>query len=117
MGSPTRAAKAPRPSRRVMKTLLTPVGLDAPERIVLPPVLGLKEAGAVREQFLAMRGKAVEVDGSQVERLGGLGLQVLLSARATWRQDGQPLRFVDPSEAFGSGITLFGAASLTATHS
>lgn len=91
-----------------MKDLLKPVGLDAPETVSLSPVLGLSEAGALRDQLLAMRGRMVDLDGSKVERLGGLGLQVLLSANATWRQDGQRLRLTAPSEALRHGLALFG---------
>lgn len=116
MATASRTGKSPRPSRRVMKSLLTPVGLDEAEKVVLPAILGMKEAGPVRDQLLGLRGKTVDLDGSQVERLGALGLQVLLSASATWRADGQRFRVVDASEAFRSSLALFGAASLTATN-
>lgn len=92
-----------------MKDLLKPVGLDAPERIELPSVLGLTEAAGLRDRLLAARGRMLDLDGSKVERLGGLGLQILLSAHFTWDRDGQRLRLLQPSEALRDGLALLGA--------
>lgn len=92
-----------------MKELLRPVGPEAPETVALPSVLGLTEAAGLRERLLAARGRMVDLDGSGVERLGGLGLQVLLSAHATWSRDGQRLRLLRPSDALRDGLALFGA--------
>ena len=92
-----------------MKDLLKPVGLEGPERIELPSVLGLTEAAGLRDRLLASRGRMIDLDGSKVERLGGLGLQILLSAHATWGRDGQRLRLLQPSDALRDGLALFGA--------
>jgi chemotaxis protein CheX len=112
MAASRATGRAPRPNRRVMKDLLKPVGLDAPEKVALPPVLGLPEAGPLREQLLAMRGRPIELDGSKVERIGALGLQVLLSARATWQADGHILRLADLSDPLRQGLELLGARDL-----
>ena len=83
----------------------------------LEPVLDLKAAGPLKEAFLAMRGQPVEVDASGVQRLGGLCLQVLLSARRTWAADGADFRIADASTAFAETMTLFGAeARMGATN-
>lgn len=77
--------------------------------IVLTPVLDIQSAGPLRARLLELRGQPLAIDGSAVERLGGLCLQVLLSARQTWAGDGQPLA-VDPmSDAFADQWTRFGA--------
>ena len=47
--------------------------------ITLPAVLDILHAESLRTELLAVRGQAVAIDGSAVERLGGLCLQVLLS--------------------------------------
>lgn len=53
--------------------------------------------GASRDEILAFRGADLDLDGHAVTRLNGLGLELLLSAFHTWREDGFRLRLVDPS--------------------
>ena len=107
-----RAPRAPRPSRRAMRDLLKPVGLELDERIRLPASLGTREAGDLREMLLAARGRNLELDGRDVQRVGALGLQVLLSARATWERDAHRFRLVDVSDDLARGLAILGAASL-----
>ena len=49
------------------------------------------------------------VDGSLVERLGALCLQVLISAQQTWARDGLSLIIDQASEAFAEQWNAFGA--------
>jgi chemotaxis protein CheX len=42
----------------------------------------------------------VTLDGAAVERLGGLCLQVLLSASRTWAEDGRPFAIAPISDDF-----------------
>ena len=107
-----RAPRSPRPSRRAMRDLLKPVGLAPPERIRLSATLGSREAGGLRDQLLALRGRPIELEGQDVERVGALGLQVLLSAQATWERDNQGFRLVEASEELAKGLAILGAASL-----
>ena len=79
--------------------------------IALPAVLDLRAADPLKAQLLAVRGQETALDASAVERLGGLCLQVLLSALATWRADGQSLTFINVSEAFASQWSAFGAST------
>jgi chemotaxis protein CheX len=58
---------------------------------------------------VTLRGGPIEIDASQVERLGGLCLQVLLSARQTWAADGHSARLSQTSPAFDDYWALFGA--------
>jgi len=78
--------------------------------VVLAPVLDLRAAEPLKGELLAARGQALTLDGSAVERLGGLCLQLLLSAIRTWRADGQALTFVNPSEALTTQWSAFGAS-------
>jgi chemotaxis protein CheX len=79
------------------------------DTLVLDPVLDLKAAAPLQAALLARRGQAVEIDGSAVQRLGGLCLQVLLSAHRTWLEDGGALIFGARSEAFDEALRQFGA--------
>ena len=79
--------------------------------IALPAVLDLRAADPLKVQLLAVRGQEASLDASAVERLGGLCLQVLLSALATWRADGQALTFINVSEAFASQWSALGASA------
>jgi chemotaxis protein CheX len=81
--------------------------------VVLPEVLDLRAAGPLAETLKVRRGGEVEIDGSQVRRLGGQCLQVLLSAQATWEADGGSLRFVRLSPEFLEALALMGADSIT----
>jgi chemotaxis protein CheX len=78
----------------------------------LEPVLDLSAAERLHAQLLARRGQPLAIDASQVERLGGLSLQVLLSARNTWAADGLSARIASPSAAFEDAWALFGAPGL-----
>jgi chemotaxis protein CheX len=78
----------------------------------LGEVLDLKAAGALHAELLTLRGRPIEVDASKVQRLGGLCLQVLVSAEATWRLDDQPFLLAQPSPEFDAGWALFAAPTL-----
>ena len=79
--------------------------------IALPAVLDLRAADPLKTQLLAVRGQGTTLDASAVERLGGLCLQVLLSALQTWRADGQSLTFINVTEAFASQWSALGASA------
>ena len=76
---------------------------------VLPEVLDLKAASALAQRFIGFQGRALTLDASRVERIGGLCLQVLLSARLAWKVDRVPFGVVNPSPAFSESLELFGA--------
>ncbi len=75
---------------------------------MLSDVLDLKAALPLAEGLLERRGSELMIDASQVERLGGQSLQILLSAISTWHADGLSIEFVNPSEPFVQGLALFG---------
>ena len=80
--------------------------------VSLPPVLDLQAAEPLRAELMAQRGRSLTIDASQVSRLGGLCLQVLLSARKTWAEDGVSFRLDEPSEALTEQLAAFGAPDL-----
>jgi chemotaxis protein CheX len=83
----------------------------------LSAILDLKAAAPLKADLLAAKGGSIEIDASQVQRLGGLCLQLLLSAQRSWATDGKTLRVIHPSTDFTDGLALFGAASLNADSS
>jgi chemotaxis protein CheX len=78
----------------------------------LPQILDLGAAAPLREALLAARGNALEIDASGVERLGGLCLQVLVSAQRTWSADGAVFRVINASAAFSEAARLMAAPEL-----
>jgi chemotaxis protein CheX len=81
--------------------------------VSLPAILDLKEAKILADQLSTVRGRPLKLDASRVERLGGLCLQVLLSARNTWAAENLPIAVVDSSPAFTDALATFGASSFT----
>jgi len=81
----------------------------AAAKLMLEPVLDLGAAERLHARLLELRGQPLDIDASQVERLGGLCLQVLLSARNTWRADGQGAVIGPASTAFEDAWAMFAA--------
>lgn len=77
--------------------------------VQLPEILDLRSAGPLARNLLALRGQPISLDASRVARMGGLGLQVLLSAHLTWRADKLGFAVVDASDAFLADCALLGA--------
>ena len=61
---------------------------------------------------LVYDGRDLVLDASGVQRLGGLCLQVLLSAARTWAADGVNLRLGSVSQPLGEQWAAFGAPDL-----
>ena len=91
---------------------MTPATQADPVRVRLPAAMDGRSAGPLTRNLLALRGRPLSLDASGVERLGGLGLQVLLSARLTWRFDRIDFALVDASDAFRAQCALLGASGL-----
>lgn len=81
----------------------------SPAVVTLSPVLDLKAAEPLKAELLAHRGQELTLDASGVERLGGLCLQVLLSALYVWKSDQINLRLVSQSDSFTEQWAAFGA--------
>lgn len=78
--------------------------------ITLPAILDIRAAEPLKSDLMLYRGHAVTLDASSVERLGGLCLQILLSAVKTWKADGQALIFLNVSQALTEQWLGFGAS-------
>ena len=85
---------------------------QAPAVVSLPPVLDLQAAEPLRAELMALRGRPLTLDASQVTRLGGLCLQVLMAARKIWAEDGHSLTVDQPSSGFSEQLTAFGEPEL-----
>lgn len=88
--------------------------MSEPQALALSDSLDMTAAGPLAGDLLQMRGQPVAVDASQVRRIGGQCLQVLLSARMTWLADGQGFDIVNPSPEFAEGVALMGSPDLAA---
>ena len=82
------------------------------QTLALADTLDVNAAGPLTHTLLEMRGHPIALDASQVRRIGGQCLQVLLSAQNTWAADGQPFEIITPSTDFTDGIALMGAGRL-----
>ena len=80
--------------------------------VSLAPVLDLQAAEPLRAELMALRGRPLDLDASQVTRMGGLCLQVLMSARKIWSEDGVCLTVDQPSLAFSEQLAAFGGPEL-----
>lgn len=86
--------------------------LATPAVVSLPPVLDLQAAEPLRAELMSLRGRPLSLDASQVTRLGGLCLQVLMSARKIWVEDGVSLMVDQPSSGFSEQLAAFGDPEL-----
>jgi chemotaxis protein CheX len=84
--------------------------------VTLVDALDMTAAGPLAKALLQARGKPVALDASNVRRVGGQCLQVLLSAQSTWAADGQPFEIVQPTPEFAEGLALMGATHLCPTE-
>ena len=78
--------------------------------VVLPATMTSRYASDLVGNLQAMRGRPIALDASSVQQIGSLCLQVLISARNTWRADGQAFRVMCASEEMAKQWKLFGMA-------
>jgi chemotaxis protein CheX len=83
-----------------------------PATVSLVQVLDLQAAEPLRAELMSLRGRPLDIDASQVTRLGGLCLQVLMSAHKIWSEDRVALTVNQPSLAFSEQLTAFGNPEL-----
>ena len=77
--------------------------------MVLAETLDLCAAAPLASALIALRGHDIVVDASEVRRVGGQCLQVLLAAIKTWAADRHRLELTNPSPEFIEGTALLGA--------
>lgn len=76
----------------------------------LDNVLDLNAAGSLHSKLLALRGGDLVIDGSAVERVGTLCIQVLMSAATTWEEEKHSLTFSGMSDAMMKTMQLTGVS-------
>lgn len=77
--------------------------------ISLAPVLNSAAAAGLTSDFLSVRGQPVQVDAGEVTQIGGLCLQVLLSAGMTWASDNVAFALTPVSQTLRDQASLLGA--------
>ncbi|MCP8896779.1 STAS domain-containing protein [Shinella daejeonensis] len=74
----------------------------------LAPVLDLNEASALHGRLMSLKGSAIVIDASAVERVGALCIQVLMAAARSWERDRLSFTFARVSDAFMATLKLIG---------
>ncbi len=70
--------------------------------------LDLTAVTPLHESLLSMRGSALMIDASAVERAGGQCVQLLLCACRSWQEDKLPFQIENVSQPFLSTLDLLG---------
>jgi chemotaxis protein CheX len=89
-------------------------GTAADAALRLPEALDLRAAAPLRSELMGRRGEPVSLDASDVQRVGGLCLQVLIAAKEAWAADGHAFRLTNLSEALKEALTISGAHAMLA---
>ena len=76
--------------------------------VPLPAILDLAAAAPLTERLLAARGNDLSIDASEVLRVGGQCLQVLLAAAKTWSADRASFEITRSSAEFVEALQRFG---------
>lgn len=76
---------------------------------VLPDVIDLVAVRPLHKALLDLRGDDLVIDAGAVQRINGLGLQVIASAEATWARDERRFDISNASPAFAEAVRLAGA--------
>jgi chemotaxis protein CheX len=79
--------------------------------------LDLAAARPLAAELSSALGRPLSIDASDVERLGGVCLQLLLAASAQWERDGVAFSVAEQSPAFRDCVRLMAAPALAAEGS
>jgi len=74
----------------------------------LPEYLDMSAAEFLKKDLLEFRGSDLSLDASQVQRVGTLCVQILLSARKTWQSDGKKFEITQATEELFDAIRQIG---------
>lgn len=86
--------------------------MPAPDPLKFPPVIDLATIGALRAKIMEHQTTDLALDVGAVEKMGGLGVQLLLTAARTWSDNARDLSIVNASTTFLETLRLTGATSL-----
>lgn len=78
------------------------------KRVVLATKLDTSAAAGLRTSLIAARDEDVVVDGSEVEMLGALCLETLMSAAVLWKRAGLELTFENLSGQMQDDLGRYG---------
>lgn len=106
--TPAKKAASARKPRAAKKEDTTDMAETSATTFQLPAVLDLNASKPLYESLTGMKGNDIVLDASQVERIGGQCLQVLLAARASWQAQNNSVKVENPSEAFETTLHLLG---------
>ena len=81
---------------------------EAVQTLELPGRVDSTTLGSLLEALKEKRGRPLDLDGSAVDRIGGQGLQLIISAMKTWAEDGHQFRIVEPSAALVANTERLG---------
>jgi chemotaxis protein CheX len=76
--------------------------------IPLPKTLDLGAVSDFATHLLPLRGDALQLDAGAVQKLTGIGLEMLVSTAAQWRADGQTFEIVNWSDAALDAMNALG---------
>lgn len=79
--------------------------------ITLDAKLASTAAPGLFAQLKELRDQTVVLNASEVEQIGVLCMQILMSASKTWTDEGRSFEVVEPSEAFLSTIDVAGVSA------
>lgn len=79
----------------------------------LPQIMDVAAVRAVRDDLISRRGKPVTIDASAVERIGALGIELLISANRQWTEDERVLQMTGISDATKVAFTDLGLDAAT----
>ena len=80
-------------------------------QVSLAPRLDLPAARPLADAISEHKGNDLKLDAAQVTHVGGLCLQVILSAANTWRAEGHNLHVTPRSEEFDNALNVFGLSA------
>lgn len=86
------------------------MSFPVPDVFVLPGRMDASTLIETHADIIRRRGADLDLEASQVDRFGAQALQLILSAFATWREDGSRLRILDPSAAVRTAFDQLGCA-------
>lgn len=76
--------------------------------LTLPARMDYGVLESLHAELRDSRGQELTLDASNVTHLGSCALQLLVSARKSWDQDGQRLLLNAPSDRFRDHLSLLG---------
>ena len=95
-----------------MSDIAAPPDVPPARRIALPPRMDPTAAEELAEALEHLRGAPVVLDGSAVDRPGGLFLQLLAIAAKQWRDDGVAFHLIGASPSLADALSLLDLARL-----